>query len=63
MWKQSKILLSWKCYLGNLFEIRKRLNEDVEIVKGFCYLRNALNVSGGSEMTVVARTGVGWITF
>ena len=26
----------------------ERLNDDVETIKGFCYLANALNASGGS---------------
>ena len=39
----------------------ERLNDNVETVKGFCYFGNALN--GGSEMAVIARTRIGWITF
>ena len=39
----------------------ERLNDDVKTVKGFYCLRNELNASGGSEMTVIARTGVGGI--
>ena len=35
-----------------------RLNGDVETEEGF-YLENAVNASGGSEMTVVARTRIG----
>ena len=41
----------------------KRLNDDVETVKLFCYLRNPLNTSGGSETSVVARTRIGWMRF
>ena len=41
----------------------EKLNDDVETVEGFCYPRNALNASGGSEMTVVARTRIGWMRF
>ena len=37
----------------------KRLNDDIETVDGFCYLGKALNASGGSEMTAVARTRIG----
>ena len=29
----------------------ERLNDGVETAEGFCYLGNALNVNGGSEMT------------
>ena len=36
-----------------------RLNDSVETVWGFCYLQSALNASGGSEMTVVAKR-IGW---
>ena len=36
----------------------ERLKDDVETVKRFCYLGVALNASGGSEMTVVARTRI-----
>ena len=41
----------------------QKLKDDVENVEGFCHLRNALNASGGSEMTVVARTRIGWMRF
>ena len=41
----------------------ERLNDDVKTVEGFCYLGNALNASGGSELTVVARTRIGWMRF
>ena len=39
----------------------ERLNDDVETVKGFCFLGNALNARGGFEMTIVARTRIGWM--
>ena len=34
----------------------EKLNDDVKIVKGFCYLENELNACGDSEITVVAKT-------
>ena len=32
-------------------------------MKSFCYLGDRLNASGGSEVTVTARTRSGWIKF
>ena len=34
--------------------------DEVETVKGFCYLGNRLNISGGCEAAVTSRTRVGW---
>ena len=34
--------------------------DKVETVKGFCYLDDRLNASGGCEVAVTARTRVGW---
>ena len=36
---------------------------EVETVKGFCYLGDKLNASEGCEATVTARTRVGWKKF
>ena len=36
---------------------------EVETVKGFCYLGNRLNASGECEAAVTARTRVGWKKF
>ena len=41
----------------------ERLNDDVDTVEGFCYLGNALNAGGGSEMTVVTRIRISWRRF
>ena len=41
----------------------KRLNHDVETVKGFSNLGNALNASSGTEMAVVAKTRIKWMRF
>ena len=41
----------------------ERLNDDLETVEGFCYLGNAFNASGDSEMIVIARTRIGWMRF
>ena len=35
----------------------------VDFVKSFCYLGDRLNVSGGSEEAVTARTRIRWIKF
>ena len=35
----------------------------METVKGFCYLGNRLNASGGCEVAVTARTILGWKKF
>ena len=37
--------------------------DEVETVKGFCYLGNRLNASGGCEVAVTARTRLGWKKF
>ena len=39
----------------------KKLNDDVKAVEEFCFLENALNARGGSKITVVTRTRIGWI--
>ena len=36
---------------------------EVETIKGFCYLGNSLNASGECETAVTARTRVGWKKF
>ena len=42
-----------KMMMGNEMSA-KRLNDDIEIVKGFCYLGKNLNASGGFKITAVA---------
>ena len=39
----------------------ERSNYDIKTVEVFCYLENALNTRDGSEMTVAARTTIGWM--
>ena len=41
----------------------ERLNDNVEIPQVFSKPENALNVSGGTEMTVLATTRIGWMRF
>ena len=39
------------------------LCDEVETVKGFCYLGDRLNASGGCETAVATRVRIGWIKF
>ena len=39
------------------------LCEEVETVKGFCYLGDRLNAIGGCETAVTARARIGWMKF
>ena len=39
------------------------LSDQVETVKGFCYLGDRLNASGGCETAVTSRVGIGWMKF
>ena len=39
------------------------LCDEVETVKGFCYLRDMLNASGGCETAVTSRVRIGWMKF
>ena len=39
------------------------LCDEVETVKGFCYLEDKLNASGGCETAVISRVRIGWMKF
>ena len=39
------------------------LCHEVETVKGFCYLGDRLNASGGCEIAVTSRVRTGWVKF
>ena len=41
----------------------EELCEEVETVRGFCYLGDRVNASGGCEATVTARARIGWVKF
>ena len=41
----------------------KELCEEVESVRGFCYLGDRVNTSGGCEAAVTARARIGWVKF
>ena len=44
-----------------LAEPVEELSEEVETVRGFCYLRDRVNASGGWEAAVTARGRIGWV--
>ena len=44
-------------------ELVKVLCDEVETVKGFCYLEDRLNASGGCETAVTSRVRIGWMKF
>ena len=37
--------------------------EEVETVRGFCYLGDRVNAGGGCEAAVTARARIGWVKF
>ena len=39
------------------------LCDEVETAKGFCYLGDRLNASGGSETAVTSKVRIGWMKF
>ena len=41
----------------------KELCEEVEKVRGFCYLEDKVNAGGGCEAAVTARARIGWVKF
>lgn len=48
---------------GNQEEKVKLGNDEVEVVKEFCYLRDMLETEGGVEAAVTARVRAGWKKF
>ena len=52
------MLIQWKRIVEPREE--KSFFDHVDFVKSFCYLRDRLNASGGSEAAVTARTRIGW---
>ena len=44
-------------------DLIKKLSDEGEIVKGFCYLGDRLNSSGGCEGAVTARVKISWVRF
>ena len=41
----------------------EELCEEVETVRGFCYLGDRVNAAGGCEAAVIARARIGWVKF
>ena len=41
----------------------EELWEEVEMVRGFCYLGDRVNAGGGCEAAVTARARIGWVKF
>ena len=48
---------------GFLVEPLEELCEEVETARGFCYLGDRVNASGGCEGAVTARARIGWVKF
>ena len=46
-----------------LVKLVEKLCEEVEMVKGFCYLGDMVNGSGGCEAAVTAGARIGWVKF
>ena len=46
-----------------LVELVEELREEVETVRGFCYLGDRVNASGGCKAAVTARARIGWVKF
>ena len=46
-----------------LVEPVEELCEEVKMVRGFCYLGDRVNASGGCEAAVTARARIGWVKF
>ena len=53
----------WKKQVDGLVEPVEELCEEVETVRGFCYLGDRVNASSGCEAAVTARTIIGWVKF
>ena len=48
---------------GGLMNSVEELCEEVETVRGFCYLGDRVNADGGCEAAVTARARIGWVKF
>ena len=49
--------------VDGLVEPVEEFCEEVETVRGFCYLGDRVNASGGYEAAVTARARTGWVKF
>ena len=52
-----------KAILGGKVSLTEKLCDGVETAKGFCYLGDRLNASGGCASAVTARIRIGWVKF
>ena len=43
--------------------VESELCEEVETVRGFCYLGDRVNASGGCKAAVTAKARIGWAKF
>ena len=50
-----------KKQVDGLVELVEDLCEEVETVRGFCYLGDRVNASGGCKAAVTARARIGWV--
>ena len=57
------VCLKCKRIMEGTMDSIKKLCDEVETVKGFCYLVDRLNASGGCEAAVTARVRIGWVRF
>ena len=61
--KEGSNLEVGKRFYDGLVEPVEELYEEVETVRGFCYLGYRVNASGGCGAAVTARARIGWVTF
>ena len=52
-----------KKQVDGLVEPVEELCEEVETVRGFCYLGDRVNASGGCEAAMIAKARTGWVKF
>ena len=60
---QSFVCGRCDCMRAGTVSTKEKLCDGVETVKGFCYLGDRLNASGGCEAAVTARARIGWLKF
>jgi len=53
----------WKMQADGLMGSVEELCEEVETVRGFCYLGDRVNAGGGCKAAVTARARIGWVKF
>ena len=52
-----------KKQVDGLVELVEELCEEVETVRGFCYLGDRVNASGGCKAAMTARARIWWVKF